>query len=215
MNQDATDALYRRAGLGHKLGFGDCPALLIVDMQVGFTDPAKSSLAGDFNDQIGAIGKLISSARASKIPVIFTVIAYESVGQVDGSLRLKKIPALRSFVSGSELVKLDPRLEADPGDLIIYKKFASAFFGTDLNSTLSGLAVDTLVIAGCTTSGCIRATVVDAISYGFRPIVPLEAIGDRAANPHQANVFDIDAKYGDVVAVDLVHGYFRQLQACL
>ena len=213
MNQDATDALYRRAGLGHKLGFGDCPALLIVDMQVGFTDPAKSSLAGDFNDQIGAIGKLISSARASKIPVIFTVIAYESVGQVDGSLWLKKIPALRSFVSGSELVKLDPRLEADPGDLIIYKRFASAFFGTDLNSTLSGLAVDTLVIAGCTTSGCIRATVVDAISYGFRPIVPLEAIGDRAANPHQANVFDIDAKYGDVVAVDLVHGYFRQLQA--
>ena len=128
---------------------------------------------------------------------------------------LKKIPALRSFVSESELVKLDPRLEVDPGDLIIYKRFASAFFGTDLNSTLSGLAVDTLVIAGCTTSGCIRATVVDAISYGFRPIVPLEAIGDRAANPHQANVFDIDAKYGDVVAIDLVYDYFRKLQACL
>ena len=213
MNQEATDALYRRAGLGHKLGFGDCPALLIVDMQVGFTDPAKSSLGGDFNDQIGAIGELIFSARASKIPVIFTIIDYESANQGDGGLWLEKIPALRSFVLGSELVRLDPRLEADPGDLIIYKKFASAFFGTDLHSMLSDLAVDTLVIAGCTTSGCIRATVVDAISYGFRPIVPLETIGDRAANPHQANVFDIDAKYGDVVAVDLVHDYFRKLQA--
>jgi len=211
MNQEDINAVYKRAGLTHQLGFGQCPALLAVDMQIGFTDPEKSEIAGNFESQIETINKLISAARAKETPVIFTAIAYEPEKQADGGLWISKIPTLRRIVRGSELVEIDPRLKSDPEDLIIYKNFASAFFGTTLYSILSAKGIDTLIITGCTTSGCIRATVVDAISYGFRPIIPLEAIGDRAHKPHEANIFDMNAKYGDVVGVDVALNYFRNL----
>ncbi len=211
MDQEDINAVYKRAGLTHQLGFGLRPALLIVDMQIGFTDPEKSAIAGNFGSQIETINKLISVARAKETPVIFAAIAYEPEKQADGGLWIKKIPTLRRLVRGSEFVEIDPRLKSDPEDLIIYKNFPSAFFGTSLYSILSAKGIDTLIITGCTTSGCIRATVVDAISYGFRPIIPLEAIGDRAQKPHEANIFDINAKYGDVVVIDVALNYFRNL----
>lgn len=211
MTKDLTNELYKRAGLANQLGFGLRPALLIVDMQIGFTDPQKFALAGNFGSQIETINKLILAARLKDVAVIFTAIAYEPENQADGGLWLEKIPALRRLVQGSDLVKLDPRLANDPQDLIIHKNYASSFFGTNLDSILSSKGIDTLIITGCTTSGCIRATAVDAVSYGFRPIIPLEAVGDRAPEPHEANIFDINAKYGDVVAADVAFNYLATL----
>lgn len=211
MTQDQTNALYKRAGLANQLGFGLRPALLIVDMQIAFTDPEKFALAGNFGSQIETINKLILAARLKEVPIIFTAIAYEHENQIDGGLWLEKIPALRRLIQGSELVKLDPRLASDPQDLIIYKNYASSFFGTNLDSILSSKGIDTLIITGCTTSGCIRATAVDSVSYGFRPIIPLEAVGDRTCEPHEANIFDINAKYGDVVAADVAFNYLATL----
>ena len=211
MNQEDVNSVYKRAGLTHQLGFGKRPALLIVDMQVGFTQPEKSEIAGNFSSQIEIINKFISVARSKETQVIFTAIAYEEEGQADGGLWVNKIPTLHSLLLGSELAEIDSRLLSDHEDLIIYKNFASAFFGTDLNSVLSAKGIDTLIVTGCTTSGCIRATVVDAISYGFRPIIPLEAVGDRAQEPHEANISDINAKYGDVVATDAALDYLSNL----
>lgn len=207
MIQDQTNALYKQAGLANLLGFGLRPALLVVDMQIAFTDPEKSALACNFGDQIKTINKLIMAARSKDIAIIFAATAYQAHDQADGGLWIEKIPALRRLVQGSELVKLDPRLDTGPQDLMIYKKYASSFFGTSLDSILSSKGIDTLIVTGCTTSGCIRACAIDAISYGFRPIIPLEAVGDRAREPHEANSFDINAKYGDVVAADVVLGY--------
>ena len=112
---------------------------------------------------------------------------------------------------GSDLVELDPRLQREPGDLVITKKYASGFFGTYLASTLTMQSVDTAIVAGCTTSGCVRATVMDALANGFRPIVPAECVGDRAREPHEANLFDIGSKYGDVLPLEDVLAYIDQL----
>jgi maleamate amidohydrolase len=113
------------------------------------------------------------------------------------------------LISGSELIELDPRLLRAPEDLVIVKQYASAFFGTHLASTLTAKRIDTLIVTGCTTSGCVRASVVDALSHGFRPIVPVESVGDRAQEPHEANLFDIDSKYGDVVPLSEAVAYLR------
>lgn len=211
MNLEDFKRIYRRAGLTNNLGFGHFPALLVIDMQIGFTDTNKSSLAGNFDGLIRPINRLISAARAKETPVIFTAIAYEPENQADGGLWVEKVPTLRCIVRGSELAEIDPRLDRGPEDLLVYKNYASAFFGTPLSSFLSEKGIDTLIIIGCTTSGCIRATVVDAISHGFRPIIPLEAVGDRAMEPHEANIRDIQAKYGDVVTMDAVLEYYETL----
>src|SRR5206468_10591538 len=127
------------------------------------------------------------AARQNNVASIFTVVRDGPLRQVDARLVAEKAPALRLLTLGSELVELDPRLNRKPEDLVIVKKYASGFFGTYLASTLTMKAVDTLVVTGCTTSGCVRATVMDALAHGFRPIVPLEAVGDRAQEPHEAN----------------------------
>ncbi len=211
MEKENVNTVYKHAGLTHQLGFGQRPAVLIVDMQIGFTQPEKSKIAANFDSQIESINKLIGVARLKETPVIFTAIAYDGESQTDGGLWVKKIPTLLSLVQGCELTKIDPRLLTDDRDLKIYKKFASAFFATELYSVLSLQRIDTLIVTGCTTSGCIRATVIDAISYGFHPIIPLEATGDRAQAPHQANISDINAKYGDVVGLDVTLDYLRDL----
>jgi nicotinamidase-related amidase len=118
---------------------------------------------------------------------------------------------LRLLTLGSELVDLDPHLNRSPEDLVIVKKYASGFFGTYLASTLTMRAVDTVIVTGCTTSGCVRATVMDALAHGFRPIIPIEAVGDRAQEPHEANLFDIGSKYGDVVSTQEVIDYLDRL----
>ena len=205
------NAIYEHAQLGHKLGFGKKPALIVVDFQLGFTVPEQSPLAGNLDAEVAATNELIAAARKKDIPVVFTVVGYDPHRQDDAGLWPEKAPSLRMLTIGSDLVKLDPRLNQEPGDLVITKKYASGFFGTYLASTLTMQSVDTAIVTGCTTSGCVRATVMDALANGFRPIVPIECVGDRAQEPHQANLFDIGAKYGDVMPLQEVLEYLEQL----
>ena len=132
------------------------------------------------------------------LPVIYTRVLYHRNGS-DGGLFVRKVPALRRMVEGEPLADIVPELPPGPDDVILIKQYASAFFGTSLAAMLTTQGVDTLIITGCSTSGCVRATAVDAMQHGFRPIVPRECVGDRHDAPHEANLFDINAKYGDVV----------------
>ncbi|MCS6924934.1 MAG: isochorismatase family protein [Candidatus Binatia bacterium] len=203
--------IYQRAQLGHPLGYGKHPAVAVIDLQIGFTVPERSPLAGNLDSVVAATNMLIAAARKKHRPVIFTVVGYDPHRQDDAGLWPQKAPSLRLLTLGSELVELDPRLDRHPTDLVIVKKYASAFFGTYLASTLTMKGIDTLIVTGCTTSGCVRATVMDALAHGFRPIVPLEAVGDRAREPHEANLFDIGSKYGDVVPLSEVIHYLKTL----
>ena len=203
-------SIYKRSGLGHRIGYGKHPALLVIDMQIGFTAPEKSPLAGNLDSHIAAINRLLPAARKAGAPVVFTVVGYDPQIPGDGGLWPEKAPTLLELKLGSDLVKVDPRLRRLPDELVLVKKYASAFHGTPLAPTLVSRGVDTVLVTGCTTSGCVRATVMDALAHGFRPIVPEEAVGDRAQEPHDANLFDIDSKYGDVVALAEALAYLEE-----
>jgi maleamate amidohydrolase len=202
---------FQDKGFGRRVGFGQRPALLAVDFITGFTD-LRSPLAGDLDTQLAATNALLEPARAAGIPVIFSTVAYDAELQEAG-IWVRKIPANSWLVEGSEWVEVDARLNQRPNETTLVKKYASCFFGTDLAARLISRRVDTLIITGCTTSGCVRATAVDACSYGFHTIVVEEAVGDRAALPHAASLFDIDAKYGDVVGLEETLSYLRGLPA--
>ncbi|MDT7703000.1 MAG: maleamate amidohydrolase [Pseudonocardiales bacterium] len=190
---------FRSKGLGGRVGFGSDPAILVVDLIRGFTDQ-RSPLAGALETQLKATNELLELARSADVPVIFSTVAYDPDLQEAG-LWIRKIPSNSWLVEGSEWVEVDPRLNRRPNEMLLVKKYASCFFGTDLASRLLSRRVDTLLITGCTTSGCVRASAVDACSYGFHTIVVEDAVGDRAELPHLASLFDIDSKYGDVVGL--------------
>jgi nicotinamidase-related amidase len=183
----------------------------VVDLTRGFTEAGFPSGA-DLTEVVAATGKLIAAARPAGVPVVFTAITYtpaEAAG--DAVTWLQKAQGMRSLVEGSEEVALDPRLPRTPQDHLIVKKGASAFFGTSLAALLTGLGRDTAVVCGETTSGCVRATAVDAVQSGFSVLVPRECVGDRAPGPHEANLFDIQAKYGDVIDLKDAVGYLDGL----
>ncbi|MFI9048526.1 isochorismatase family protein [Streptomyces sp. NPDC053427] len=196
----ATDHTYARAGFGAPVRRGRRPALIVVDLTRGFTED-RFPTGADLTQVVESTSELISAARTSAVPVIFTAIAYTPAEASGDSLAwLRKAPGLRALVAGSEAVDLDPRLPYRPAsDLLVVKKGASAFFGTPLAATLTGLGCDTAVICGATTSGCVRATAVDAVQSGFPVLAPRACVGDRAQGPHDAALFDIQAKYGDVI----------------
>jgi nicotinamidase-related amidase len=200
---------FQDKGFGARVGFGQRPALLAVDFITGFTD-LRSPLAGDLDNQLAATNALLDPARAAGIPVIFSTVAYDAELQEAG-IWVRKIPANSWLVEGSEWVQVDGRLNQRPNETTLVKKYASCFFGTDLAARLISRRVDTLIITGCTTSGCVRATAVDACSHGFHTIVVEDAVGDRAALPHAASLFDIDAKYGDVVGLEETLAYLEGL----
>ena len=190
---------YLRRGFASRIGWGARPAVLVVDLTAGFTDPT-TPLGADLSDVIAATNRVLEVARPAAIPVIFTSIAYADPA-VEGGYWVRKIPALEILKEGTPLAEVDPRLARRSNEPMIIKRFASAFAGTSLHAMLQMLRVDTLVLCGTSTSGCIRASAVDAVQLGFRCIVPEEAVGDRARLPHEANLFDIDSKYGDVVSL--------------
>lgn len=202
-------AEFGQKGFGGRVGFGQRPALIVIDFITGFTD-LRSPLAGDLDAQIEATNALLQPARAAGIPVIFSTVAYDAELQEAG-IWIRKIPSNRVLVEGSEWIEIDKRLNQRSGEMTLVKKYASCFFGTDLAARLVSRHIDTLIIAGCTTSGCVRATAVDACSYGFRTNVVEEAVGDRATLPHAASLFDIDAKYGDVVGLKAAITYLQGL----
>jgi maleamate amidohydrolase len=185
------------------VGLGERPAVLVVDLQYGFTDPAAGPLGGDLGDVVAATASLLSVARENGLPVAFTAVTFQE-GQLERLVWLRKMPGLASLIAGSRACEIDGRVKPEPGEPVFGKQAASAFFGTSLISFLLGVGADSLIVTGCVTSGCVRATVVDAVSWGFRTIVPAECVGDRATAPHDSNIFDMDSKYGDVEPLELV-----------
>jgi len=193
-----------------RIGFGQKPALIVVDFMKGYTDPESPLYAPDVVGAVSASVPLIEQARARGIPVIHTNILYHSE-YMDGGVWVKKAPVMRAMVKGNPYAEFCDEVAPLESELIVTKQYASAFFGTSLSSTLTALSVDTVVLLGCSTSGCIRASAVDAMQYGFRPIVVRECVGDRHSAPHEASLFDIDSKYGDVVLRAKVMDYFGRL----
>ena len=177
MPQDFSDAkaLYERKGFSKRVGWGARPAVLVVDVTNGFTDP-ESPVGADLSAVIDEINRVLEVARTSSVPVIFTSIAYEDP-EVEGGFWVKKIPALRVLRKGTAAVAVDARLDRRSSEPIIYKCYTSSFFGTHLQTLLQHLGIDTLVVCGTSTSGCIRATACDAVQLGFRCIVPETAVG--------------------------------------
>ncbi len=188
-------------GFAGRMGFGQRPALVIVDIVKGFTDPA-APLGAEMAGQIEATNRLIAAARAARAPTIFSTIRYDDPDLADAGVWRRKIDGLATLIDGLDGSEIDPRLDRRPGDGFLVKKFASCFFGTDLASRLITSAIDTLIVVGCTTSGCVRATVVDACQYGFRPIVVRDAVFDRLEASHRQSLIDIELKYGDVLDLD-------------
>ena len=187
-------------GFGGQGGIGRRPALAIIDMTLGFTDP-NSPLACDLEEPVANIAKLLEAARKAGIPVLYTTVAYRESDKVTAAAFIDKVPALLTLEAGSRWAEIDPRIAPRQTEPVLNKLFASAFYGTGLPSALAAAGVDTLIVTGASTSGCVRATTVDALQYGYRPVVPREAVGDRNPDAHEANLYDIDAKYGDVVPV--------------
>ena len=199
-------------GFHGRAGFGDRPALIVVDVNVGFTDPT-SPLACDLEGAVAAIRQLLREARRAGFPVLFTTVAYGEADRVTARVFIEKVPALLTLEAGSRWVEIDPRIAPRPGEAVLTKLFASAFFGTPLQPLLTAAGVDTLIVTGASTSGCVRATVVDALQHGFRPIVPREAIGDRDPAAHEASLYDMDAKYADVVSLEETIAYIGSVAA--
>ena len=188
---------YAGAFDGH-LPFGKRPALLIVDFVMAYLEPSSPLYAG-VEDALASNERLLAAARAAGIPVIFTNVVY-SPGGADGGVFYRKVPALKLFERGSSLGAFPPSLRPCDGELVISKQYASSFFSTHLGATLTAMGVDTLLITGLSTSGCVRATALDACQHGFAPFVVREACGDRHPGPHEASLFDLQAKYAEVIS---------------
>ncbi len=187
---------YSGAFDGH-LPFGKRPALIIVDVVMAYFDKGSPLYAG-VEEALASNERVLAAARGASIPVIFTNVVYQA-GGLDGGLFYRKVPALKCFDAGSPLGAFPPTLQPRSGELVISKHYASAFFGTSLASSLTAQGIDTLLITGLSTSGCVRATALDALQHGFAPFVVRDACGDRHAAPHEANLFDLEAKYAEVV----------------
>lgn len=202
---------YLGAGFKGRLGFGQKPALVIIDFVEAYLRPESPLYAG-VEDARAAAAKLLIAARAAGIPVIHTNVVF-TPGGVDGGVFFRKVKALKLFERGAPggYGAFGEGLAPLPNEVVVTKQYASAFFGTSLAATLTAQHVDTLLIAGVSTSGCVRATAVDSCQHGFIPIVVREAVGDRSPVVHDANLFDIDAKYGDVVDLAAVETYLAQL----
>jgi maleamate amidohydrolase len=191
------EADYLRAGFGNRLGWGERPAVVAVDICRAYVEPTSPLYAG-VEAAVESATRVVDAARAAKVPVVFTRVEFQP-GGADGGVFFRKVGALRCFERGNPLADwcTTPRPRAD--ETVVTKQYASAFFGTSLASTLRSMSVDTVVVIGLSTSGCVRATALDALQHGFIPIVVADACGDRDPRPHEANLFDLAAKYADVM----------------
>jgi maleamate amidohydrolase len=194
----ANDDIYRKQTFGQKTGFGRKPVLLVVDFVNGFTDPEVFG-GGNIAEAVTTTVPLLAFFRERGLPVAFTRIVYADDGS-DCGIWCEKVPRLRELTEASHGSQVVDALAPRPGELVIRKAQASAFFGTHLAGVLLSKGVDTIVMAGCTTSGCVRATAIDAMSSNFRLVVASDCVGDRALGPHEANLFDIGQKYGDLLS---------------
>ena len=198
MTDDRLADDYRQAGFNNRLGFGSRPALVVVDFCQAYLDEQSPLYAG-VEDARASCVRVLAAARAAQIPVLHTRVEFQP-GGADGGVFFRKVGALECFVRGNPLGDYGEGLEPAEDETVVVKQYASGFFGTSLASTLTSLGIDTLIITGVSTSGCVRATALDACQHGFVPIVVREACGDRDPQVHEANLFDLDAKYADVVS---------------
>ncbi len=192
-----------------RIGFGSHPAVLVIDFINAYITPGSPLYAPDVVTAVRETVDLLALARRKDVPVIYTKVLYNK-NYRDGGIFVQKVPVLKTLVEGEPLAEIVLELPPAETDVILVKQYASAFFGTPLAATLTALGVDTVILTGCSTSGCIRASAVDGMQYGFRVIVPRECVGDRHPGPHEANLFDINAKYGDVVSKQEVMTYLQQ-----
>lgn len=196
---------------GNTLGWGKTPLLLVIDVTRAFTEPDRP-LGSECGTLISNVNRVIAAARQSGTPIMYTRVAYDEPDLSDAGLWARKIGQLGDLCVGGTGIDIDPRLDFEPGrDPVLTKKYASCFFGTDLTSRLNAAGIDTLVIVGLSTSGCVRATAVDAIQLGFRPIVVEQAVGDRWQEAHNQTLADLRAKYADLDTLDAVETKFRAL----
>lgn len=201
---------FEERGFGVKIGFGNKPAILVVDLTNGFTDPQRP-FGSDLSKQIDATNQILEIARSKSVPVILSSVRYEDANLSDAGIWAIKQKGASSLLADGDGPLFDKRLSHEPTDSILYKKYASCFFGTDLLPRLVSKNIDTLIITGTSTSGCVRATAVDACQSGFRPMVVEEAVGDRAVSAHEQGLFDLNAKYADVVSLDETLKYLLDL----
>jgi maleamate amidohydrolase len=196
---------YKARGWCGTVGFGDRPALLVVDLAVAWLKGEK--VGSDLTAVVAQVRRLLAAARQASIPIFFSTMAYEPDLSDAGGVIDKKLRHLDVFIKDTPIVELLPELERRPGEIFFIKQRPSCFFGTNLLSQLIGKKVDTLIVTGCSTSGCIRATCESSIDNNLHTIVPMEAVGDRCPSAHEANLFDINARYADVLPTDEVISY--------
>ena len=213
MSDEVARQVYAASGLGESVTLGRRPGVLVIDFSCGFTDPA-CALGSDLTAEVEATRRLLDAARAKGLPIVYTTIGFEP-SLKDGGLWLQKVPTLGDLQLGGRWVEIDERLGRRDEETVIVKKGASGFFGTNLASVLITQGVDSVVLCGATTSGCVRATAIDLLQYGWPTIVPRECVGDRAQAPHEANLFDIGAKYADVVSVEEALAYVESVPSAV
>ena len=206
--EDDLASFFEERSFGRHLPLGDDPALVVIDVMNAFTDP-EYDLGADLDEEVAAIAGLTGAARDNDVPIVYVYSAFDDRDVEGATLWIRKQGGANALRAGSEAVAIDDRLTPAPEDDLMVKKQASAFFATDLVSRLNALGVDTVVLAGCTTSGCVRASAVDAVQYGFVPVVPIEAVGDREERAHRQSLFDLEMKYADVLDLSAVRKYIE------
>jgi maleamate amidohydrolase len=192
---------YASKSMRARTGYGRTPCVLVIDFQYGMTDPKCPLGSSNVDGPIAVTQRVLAAARAAGVPIVYTRVAYRQ-DLADGGLFIQKVPALRMLTLGSRWVEIDERVAPLPDDYVLTKRHSSAFIGTELQQVLQHRGIDTIVTVGCSTSGCVRQTAVDANAYGFRSVVVGDAVGDRSWEQHRANLIDLDGKYADVVTSD-------------
>jgi nicotinamidase-related amidase len=204
----AVEAYYQERGIFQdRFGFGESPALIVIDMAYGWTDPAYAAGSARLDAAIEAIGRLLPAARAQQVPVIYTTSPFREQPQMKSAE--DRSPQFRRW--DRRACEIDERVRPLPGEYVLYKEHASAFAGTALIGHLVARRVDTLLITGCSTSACVRATATDAKSYQLRPVIVREAVQDRSEIAHEWTLFDIQARFADVVGREAVENYLQAL----
>ncbi|MFG5382711.1 isochorismatase family protein [Yoonia sp. R2-816] len=206
---EALDQNYAQAGYHTGQAWGHRPALLLIDFAKAYFEPSAPLYGGEgCQTALENAARLAKGARAAGVPVVFTEVKY-TPGGANGGAFYAKVPPLACFDEDRETSMLAPPLTVEDGDFVFQKQYPSAFFGTALDATLRWLKVDTLLLAGVTTSGCVRATCIDSISYGFITLVVEDGVGDRAEEPHRANLYDMSAKYADLLKTNAAIDYMK------
>lgn len=205
-------SFYEAAGFAGRVGWGERPAILVIDMAGAWADPDEQ-IGSDLSSVSDAIVELLDAGRRADLPIIFTTMAWDPSLSEIGEVVRRKTPHSELMLHGSSRVQLRPEMQRREDEPLVVKPRASAFFGTYVDAMLISAKVDTVIVVGCSTSGCIRATAESAFNRGFHVIVPKEAVGDRCASAHEANLFDIDARYGDVLPTAQVLAHVRGLSA--